>query len=192
MSARLTCSDNLKEIIYRCIGERRKRYESADELIEALRHRPKALKAGVLRSLERRSPRVHRNSDQTAKRSHQSRETRRRGRAWWSLRANDCGRSGKTEPVAGRRAGWWSEAHGDQAAARKGSSHHAARREAVLAAGYNTPMISGSGGAACAASWIPRLPFARIEFRGYGGRAGCAPRGFDPSRRRSLPARARP
>ena len=48
---RLTCTDNLKEIIYRCIGERRKRYESADELIAALRHRPKALKAGVLKSL---------------------------------------------------------------------------------------------------------------------------------------------
>ena len=49
---RLTCTDNLKEIIYRCIGERRKRYESADELIEALRHPPKALKAGALRSLK--------------------------------------------------------------------------------------------------------------------------------------------
>ena len=35
----LPCSDHLKEIIYRCIGERRKRYESADELIEALRTR---------------------------------------------------------------------------------------------------------------------------------------------------------
>ena len=32
--------------------ERRKRYESADELIEALRHRPAALRAGVLRSLK--------------------------------------------------------------------------------------------------------------------------------------------
>ena len=49
---RLGCSDNLKEIIYRCIGERRKRYESADEMIEALRNPPKALKAGVLRSLK--------------------------------------------------------------------------------------------------------------------------------------------
>ena len=49
---RLTCSDNLKEIIYRCIGERRKRYESADEMIEALRNPPKALKAGVLRTLK--------------------------------------------------------------------------------------------------------------------------------------------
>jgi serine/threonine protein kinase len=42
----LACSDHLKEIVYRCIGERRKRYETADELIEALRHPPAALKAG--------------------------------------------------------------------------------------------------------------------------------------------------
>ena len=47
----LSCSDHLKEIIYRCIGERRKRYESANELIEALRNPPASLKAGVLRSL---------------------------------------------------------------------------------------------------------------------------------------------
>jgi len=47
----LPCGDHLKEIVYRCIGERRKRYESADELIEALKHRPRELKAGVLRSL---------------------------------------------------------------------------------------------------------------------------------------------
>jgi serine/threonine protein kinase len=48
----LTCSDQLKEIIYRCIGERRKRYESANELIEALRTPPASLKVGVLRSLK--------------------------------------------------------------------------------------------------------------------------------------------
>src|SRR6187401_700414 len=48
----LTCSDHLKEIIYRCIGERRKRYESANELIEALRMPPASLKVGVLRSLK--------------------------------------------------------------------------------------------------------------------------------------------
>ena len=47
----LSCSDHLKEIIYRCIGERRKRYENATELIEALRTRPAPLKTGVLRSL---------------------------------------------------------------------------------------------------------------------------------------------
>jgi BRCT domain type II-containing protein len=49
---RLICTDHLKEIMYRCIGERRKRYESADEMIEALRRRPAALKPGVLRSLK--------------------------------------------------------------------------------------------------------------------------------------------
>jgi len=48
----LPCSDHLKEIVYRCIGERRRRYESAGELIEALSHRPVELKAGVLRSLK--------------------------------------------------------------------------------------------------------------------------------------------
>ena len=49
---RLSCSDELKEIIYRCIGERRKRYESADELIEALSSPPARLTSGVLRSLK--------------------------------------------------------------------------------------------------------------------------------------------
>jgi serine/threonine-protein kinase len=48
----LPCSDHLKEIVHRCIGERRKRYESADEMIEALRHPPASLKAGVVRSLK--------------------------------------------------------------------------------------------------------------------------------------------
>lgn len=47
----LPCSDQLKEIVYRCIGERRKRYETADALIEALRRPPAALKAGRLVSL---------------------------------------------------------------------------------------------------------------------------------------------
>jgi serine/threonine-protein kinase len=49
---RLECTDHLKEIVYRCIGERRKRYESATEMIEALTHPPAALKAGILRSLK--------------------------------------------------------------------------------------------------------------------------------------------
>jgi serine/threonine-protein kinase len=49
---RLPCSDQLKEIVYRCIGERRKRYETADELIAALRTRPVELKAGVRRTLK--------------------------------------------------------------------------------------------------------------------------------------------
>jgi serine/threonine protein kinase len=48
----LSCSDHLKEIVHRCLGERRKRYESADEMIEALRTRPASLRPGVLRSLK--------------------------------------------------------------------------------------------------------------------------------------------
>ena len=48
----LGCSDHLKEIVYRCIGERRKRYESANEMIEALRNPPAGLAPGVLRSLD--------------------------------------------------------------------------------------------------------------------------------------------
>jgi serine/threonine protein kinase len=48
----LSCSDHLKEIVHRCIGERRKRYESADEMIVALRNPPAALKAGVVRTLK--------------------------------------------------------------------------------------------------------------------------------------------
>jgi BRCT domain type II-containing protein len=49
---RLRCSDHLKEIVHRCIGERRKRYESAEEMIDALRNPPAPLKAGVLRTLK--------------------------------------------------------------------------------------------------------------------------------------------
>jgi len=48
---RLTCSDQLKEIVHRCVGERRKRYESADEMITALRNPPLELRAGRLRTL---------------------------------------------------------------------------------------------------------------------------------------------
>jgi serine/threonine protein kinase len=48
----LACSDHLKEIVYRCIGERRKRYESANEMIEALRTPPASLRSGVLRTLK--------------------------------------------------------------------------------------------------------------------------------------------
>jgi serine/threonine-protein kinase len=48
----LACSDHLKEIVYRCIGERRKRYETADELIEALRNPPPTLRAATARTLK--------------------------------------------------------------------------------------------------------------------------------------------
>jgi serine/threonine protein kinase len=49
---RFRCTDHLKEIVYRCIGERGKRYESAAELIEALTHPPAPLKVGRLKTLK--------------------------------------------------------------------------------------------------------------------------------------------
>jgi len=49
---RLECSDHLKEVIYRCLGARGKRYEAAGELIAALRHRPKQTALGRIRSLD--------------------------------------------------------------------------------------------------------------------------------------------
>src|SRR5690349_23247997 len=43
---RLPCSDQLKEVIHRCLGARGKRYEAAGELITALRHRPTEVRPG--------------------------------------------------------------------------------------------------------------------------------------------------
>ena len=48
----LTCSDHLKEIVYRCLGERRKRYESADDMIAALRTPPAVLKSRTVKTLK--------------------------------------------------------------------------------------------------------------------------------------------
>ena len=49
---RLPCSDHLKQVIHQCLGARSKRYQAAGELIAALRHRPKELKVGRVRSLK--------------------------------------------------------------------------------------------------------------------------------------------
>ena len=49
---RLPCSDHLKEVIYRCLGARGKRYEAAGELIKALRHKPKQPLLGRMVSLK--------------------------------------------------------------------------------------------------------------------------------------------
>jgi eukaryotic-like serine/threonine-protein kinase len=47
----LPCSDHLKEVIHRCLGVRGKRYESAGDLITALRHRPTEPRMGRVASL---------------------------------------------------------------------------------------------------------------------------------------------
>jgi NAD-dependent DNA ligase (contains BRCT domain type II) len=49
---RLPCSDHLKEVLYRCLGARGKRYEAAGELIKALRHRPKEPRLGRVMNLK--------------------------------------------------------------------------------------------------------------------------------------------
>ena len=49
---RLPCSDDLKEVIYRCLGARGKRYEAASELIRALRSKPKQPHFGRIESLK--------------------------------------------------------------------------------------------------------------------------------------------
>src|SRR2546430_8573786 len=48
---RLPCSDQLKEVIHRCLGVRGKRYEAAGELIAALRQRPRPPQMGRIKSL---------------------------------------------------------------------------------------------------------------------------------------------
>src|SRR6267143_882326 len=48
----LPCSDHLKEVIHCCLGSRGKRYESAIELSEALRKRPKESRLGRVKSLD--------------------------------------------------------------------------------------------------------------------------------------------
>jgi serine/threonine protein kinase len=49
---RLPCSDHLKEVIYRCLGARGKRYEAAGDLIAALRQRPPKQALGRIGSLD--------------------------------------------------------------------------------------------------------------------------------------------
>ena len=135
----LACSDHLKEIVYRCIGERRKRYESADEMIEALRNPPAPLHAGVLRSLKGVHVAFTGILSKTRTRSGAGRQARRRDRPRHALDPHDRRRAGPAEPAAGRRPGRGPEADGDQAAAREGAQDHAAERGAVLAARERIP-----------------------------------------------------
>ena len=74
------CSDHLKEIVYRCIGERRKRYESADEMIEALRNPPARAEGRRAAHAQGRAPRVHRHPEQAPQRGGPRRAARRRDR----------------------------------------------------------------------------------------------------------------
>ncbi len=48
---KLPCGDHLKEVIHRCLGVRGRRYEAAEELMAALRHRPSEPQFGRVGSL---------------------------------------------------------------------------------------------------------------------------------------------
>ena len=132
---RFECSDHLKEIVYRCIGERRKRYQSADELIEALKTRARAPLGGSGADAARRAPRVHRHPEQAAQGRGESGAPRRRDRPRRSVGANDGGGARPAQRAPGGGARRRQEADGDQAPAREGPPHHPARRGAVLGAG---------------------------------------------------------
>ena len=66
---KLPCSDHLKEIIYRCIGERRKRYESADGADRRAVESAGDAQVGRAAHVEGRPPRVHRHLLEAAPRS---------------------------------------------------------------------------------------------------------------------------
>ena len=101
---RLVCTDHLKEIVYRCIGERRKRYESADEMIDALRNPPAALTTGVLRTLKGVHVAFTGHPEPEAQRGDPRREARRRRRPQRTVCEDDRRRSGTAQCAAGRRA----------------------------------------------------------------------------------------
>jgi serine/threonine-protein kinase len=141
---RLTCSDHLKEIVYRCIGERRKRYESAHEMIAALTHPPPTLKVGVLRTLKG----VHLafTGILSKRRSEAIRAARRAGAIIHSgpVGEDERRRPGPAESVAGRGPRSGPEADGDQTPAREGAANHPVERKAVLASGRRASMMRPS------------------------------------------------
>ena len=132
---RLSCSDELKEIIYRCIGERRKRYESADELIEALTSPPARLAPGVLRSLK--GVHIAFTGILQKTRAEAMRAARRAGaiiHGMPSIKTTVVG-SRTAQSATGCRPRRRPEADGDQAASQERTPDYAAQRDDVLAAG---------------------------------------------------------
>ena len=98
-----TAAITLKEIVYRCIGERRKRYESADELIEALKSA--AADAARRRGADaaRRAPRVHRHPEQAAQGGGEGGAARGRHRPRRAVGAHHGGGARAAQRAAGGR-----------------------------------------------------------------------------------------
>ena len=159
---RLECTDHLKEIVYRCIGERRKRYESADEMIAALRTPPTALKAGVLRTLK--GVHVTFTGILSRKRSEAVRAAKRAGadRPQRTVGEDDRRRARTAEPAAGGREGRGIKLMEIKRLREQGSSDHAAERTAVLAA-RRRRRSQPARRADMKARWsLPRLSKARL------------------------------
>ncbi len=135
----LACSDQLKEIVYRCIGERRKRYESADELIAALADAAGDVEARRIAIAQGRAPGVHGHPVAAARRRHRRGAPRRRRRARQPVHAHDRGGARPAQRPAGGWPGRGDQADGDQAPARTRPSHHAVERSPVLAPGRRAP-----------------------------------------------------
>ena len=140
---RFRCTDHLKEIVYRCIGDRGKRYESAQELIEALTKPPATSEGRTPPVPQGDAPRVHRHPDPAPQRSRPRRPARRGDRPRLAVREDERRRARAAEPAAGRRPRRGPEAHRDQAASREGAPDHVAEREAVLAAGGAAKRLGG-------------------------------------------------
>jgi serine/threonine-protein kinase len=130
---RLPCTDDLKEIVYRCIGERRKRYESAQEMIEAL---AAAAAEGRRDSTTQGCPPcLHRHPDQAQEGSDSGGKACGRNHPRNAFGANDGRGAREAQSTSSRWTERRAEADGDQAAAPEGPPHHAAQRRTVLAAG---------------------------------------------------------
>ena len=100
---RLPCTDELKEIIFRCIGERRKRYESADDSDRRAEPTARPLEPRQAAHAEGRPPRLHRHPEQDARGGCASRAPRRRDHPRRSVGQDDGRRARETESLTGRR-----------------------------------------------------------------------------------------
>jgi hypothetical protein len=91
----------LKEIVYRCIGERRKRYESADELIDALKTRPRCKRAGGC-DAQGRAPGLH-GHPEPPRREAKAAAAARAPCPRHAVGAHERGGARQAEPAPGRR-----------------------------------------------------------------------------------------
>lgn len=127
-------SDHLKEVVHRCLGARAKRYQAAYELIVALRHRPKEVKSGRIRSLMGRS--ISFTGFLRRSRKEAIAAARKAGVLFQASPGPITDVLVRSpERASGRRKGRRAQADGDPAACRQGAPRDDHRGGAVLEAG---------------------------------------------------------